>query len=417
MIYDYKIENNVLFLYLDFNQEFAKNKDKKINEYIKQNKINFKGTTIALVVSGAIIATINLKSPITNIDNPINELNYSIALVNNDYDINEVNNSNDIVEENISEITYNTEKEVSNNTNASTSTNKEKITTSNVITNKSSNSTSNDTIEEVIDNNTYVTIKRSNGAYQKLELEEYIIGVVAAEMPASFNSEALKAQAILSRTYALKAINTNKQLTDNSSTQNYKSNEELKTIWGNSYTTYYQKIKDAVISTKGMYLTYKGEIIEAVYHSTSNGKTESAEFVWGNSYPYLISVDSPYDSTNKGFLTIIFMTYDEVSNKLGINVNNNSEIKILSKTSGNRILEISIDGYVYRGVFIRNTLNLRSADFDAELTDTGIKFSTRGYGHGVGMSQYGANGMANNGANYQDILTHYYSNITISKLS
>ena len=235
-------------------------------------------------------------------------------------------------------------------------------------------------------------------------------------MPAAFNTEALKAQAIIARTYALKANSKGQILSDNESTQSYKSNDELKSIWGSNYTTYYNKIKDAVNSTKGAYLTYNGEYIEAVYHSTSNGKTESSSNVWGNYYPYLVSVESPYDNTNPSYEMAKEITYNELSSILGIEINADTEINILGYTTGGRIENITISGNTYTGVKFRNLLGLRSADFDITKNETGITFKTRGYGHGVGMSQYGANGMAKNGYTYKDILKYYYSGVNISYL-
>ena len=160
------------------------------------------------------------------------------------------------------------------------------------------------------------------------------MGVVGAEMPASFHNQALMAQAIIARTYALKANSKGQILSDNESTQSYKDNDELKSLWGSSYNAYYNKIKGAVISTKGMYLTYNGEYIDAVYHSTSNGKTEDSSNVWGNYFPYLVSVESPYDSLNPSFSQDKTITYQELSTKLNTDINIDTDFFIQSKTSG-----------------------------------------------------------------------------------
>lgn len=269
---------------------------------------------------------------------------------------------------------------------------------------------------EVIDNKTYVTVYRTNGTVLTLELEEYIIGVVGAEMPASFHSEALKSQAIIARTYALKAMKNNRVLTDDSKTQNYKDINQLKSMWGSSYNTYYNKIKNAVESTKGIYLTYNGSIIEAVYHSTSNGYTESSINVWGNDYSYLTSVESKYDSINSSFLKETFITYEKISKLLNTTVTKDTNFNILSYTSSNRVDIIEVNGIEYTGVKFRSLLGLRSTDFEIKKQEDGIVFVTKGYGHGVGLSQYGANGMAKNGYTYKQILKHYYKGITISKM-
>ena len=167
-------------------------------------------------------------------------------------------------------------------------------------------------------------------------------------------------------------------------------------------------------STKGIYLTYKGEIIDAVYHSTSNGKTESAKNVWGNIVPYLVSVESPYDETNKTFQQEKVFTYEELSKKLGYAVTNESNLTIERKTEGNRVAEILIDQKNYDGVALRNLLGLRSATFEIIKKEDKVLFNTYGYGHGVGMSQYGANGMAKEGDNYKEILKHFYQGVTLS---
>lgn len=235
-------------------------------------------------------------------------------------------------------------------------------------------------------------------------------------MPASFHEQALMSQAIIARTYALKANSKGQILTDNESTQSYKSNDELKSMWGSSYDAYYNKIKSAVHTTEGIYLTYNGTYIEAVYHSTSNGKTEDATNVWGNYFPYLVSVDSEYDSINPSFLMEKSFSYEELSSKLDMQIDINTEFNVLNRTSGNRIAIIDIGGKTYRGIDIRNILGLRSSDFDIEKTNDGVIIRTRGYGHGVGLSQYGANGMAKAGYTYDQILKHYYTGVVINHL-
>lgn len=262
----------------------------------------------------------------------------------------------------------------------------------------------------------YVKVYRKNNEVLNIELEEYVIGVVAAEMPASFHMEALKSQAIIARTYALKCINNNVILTDTSSTQNYKSNKELKKLWGANYNKYYKKIKEAVNSTKGMYLTYNGQIIEALYHSTSNGRTEDASYVWKNKVPYLVSTSSKYDKTNKSYKVTKTISYKQLTKLLGYKVDKKTTFKIISRTKGNRVYKYKIKNKVYTGVDLRTLLNLRSADFKIKKTNKGITITTYGYGHGVGLSQYGANGYAKNGYKYDKILKHYYKGIKINRL-
>ena len=438
--YDIKKVNNeeVLYLYMDFDSEFAKldkknNKDikKDIKDYINRNNINFKGSVVALVVGGVMVGTITFNKPKVNYNNIVDS-NKIVAIINeNNIDSNIENVEEeittleteeikeDIVEEDIKNNSNNTTNNKTNTINKTNTNNSKQSETSNNNQNSNINQNNNSNEskqEEVVDNNTYVNLYRKNGSVVKIELEEYIIGVVGAEMPASFNTEALKAQAVVARTYAVNTIRSNKKLTDNNSTQNYKSNDELRSMWGSSFNTYYNKVNNAVNSTKGLYLTYNGEIIDAVYHSTSNGYTEDSVYVWGNSRPYLKSVESPYDNTNKSFLYTMFLSYDDISKKLNNVVDINTDFNILNRNSSGRVVDIEINGKTYSGVILRTLLGLRSTDFDIEKSDNGVTFTTRGYGHGVGMSQYGANGMANNGSSYRDILLHYYTGVSVNSL-
>ena len=439
LITGYKIKKvgneDVLYIYLDFNYEFGNFKDtkdnlkKRIKEFIEKNKIAFKGSLVALVVGGMVTGSMNLKENSKPISNISNEILISEKVLDNFsvpdeliVDKNSEENINENIEEKIEvqeKIIGKQEENINNeivNINTNTSpvekheTEQMDVSQQPVI----QEDYEEPVVEEIVDNKTYVSVRRSSGEIQNIEIEEYIIGVVGAEMPASFHSEALKSQAIIARTYALKALSRGQTLTDNESTQSFKDNNQLYSLWGSSYSTYYNKIKDAVLSTEGVYLTYNGTYIEAVYHSTSNGTTENAVNVWGNSFPYLISVDSPFDNTNPSFIQEKTFSYEELSNKLGTTIDINTEFNILGFTSGNRVENIEINGTTYKGTTIRQKLGLRSTDFDITKTETGITFTTRGYGHGVGLSQYGANGMAKNGYSYQEILQHYYPGTIIS---
>ena len=427
-----------LYLYLNFDFEFGSIGDKKenkkiiesIDEFIVKNNITFKGSIISLVVGGILIGNLVLNRPIynKNIDENITpkiieveKLLYVPKIEIKD-DKKEIDNIELIINENIENKEINNKntkfsikQNSDNNINKNNSTN---INLNDSI-NHSNNSSNTNIIEtkekEAIDNNTYVKVKRSNGEIITIELEEYLIGVVGAEMPALFHEEALKAQSVIARTYALKSISQGKILTDTESTQSYKNNSELKSLWGSKYDIYYNKIKNAVNSTKGEYLTYNGTYIDAVYHSTSNGRTENSSNVWNNYFPYLVSVDSKYDSTNPSFIHEIELSYEYLSSKLGTDINNETNFNILGYTEGNRIANISINDKNYTGVEFRNILSLRSASFEIENLENGIKIITKGYGHGVGMSQYGANGMAKHGYSYKDILKHYYQGVVIKK--
>jgi stage II sporulation protein D len=269
-------------------------------------------------------------------------------------------------------------------------------------------------VQEQVAPKQMVTVYRSNGSVLQIELEEYIVGVVAAEMPASFNVEALKAQAILARTYTFKRISRSLTLTDTVSTQEYIDINQMKAKWQGDFQRYYDKIKLAVDSTKGKNITYNGDYIDAVYHSTSNGYTEDSVFVWGNSIPYLKSVDSSWDKSASSYLRTETKDNGSILRILGISISDTTPIEVLTRSTSGRITSIKIGDSVYKGTDIRNLLGLRSTDFDVIVQDGNLVFTTRGYGHGVGMSQYGANGMANSGYTYEQVIHHYYQGVQIN---
>ena len=304
------------------------------------------------------------------------------------------------------------------NTATSTSTPKPSTSTNTTTTKPSTNTSTNNNSNNVTTNVTSGrTIKfNNNGVISNIDLEEYIIGVVAAEMPASFHSEALKAQAVVARTYAMKKSSQGITLVNSTSHQVYYTTTQMKSIWGSSYNTYYNKIKNAVNATKGQVLKYNGSYIEALYFSISNGKTELPSYVWSTNYPYLQVVSSSWDEGLSAAKYTTTMTYAKISSKLGVTVDENSEIKVLSKTAGDRVNEISIAGKPFTGVKVRSLLGLRSADFTIKKTSTGVSITTIGFGHGVGMSQYGANGAAKSGYTYKQILSHYYSGASLINL-
>ena len=235
-------------------------------------------------------------------------------------------------------------------------------------------------------------------------------------MPASFNIEALKAQSIIARTYALNLISKGNTLTDSSSIQKYIDTKEMQNIWSSNYQKYYNKVKEAVSSTKGLTIKYNGKYIDAVYHSTSKGYTEDSINVWNNNIPYLKSVDSVWDKNATSYLREKNLSLEEFNRILGINISNQEDIEILSKTVSGRIDKIKLGDTIFTGLELRTFLNLRSTDFDIEINENNVSITTRGYGHGVGLSQYGANGMANNGYDYKQILEHYYQNTTLEKI-
>lgn len=267
--------------------------------------------------------------------------------------------------------------------------------------------------------NINLTIKDNDTNQETLiDLEEYIIGVVAGEMPASFASEALKAQAIAARTYAIYKQNTKTttyDLTTDVSNQVYITPSQMKENWGNEYEYYYNKIKNCVEETEGLVMEYEGEIISSYYFAMSNGKTEDASLVFGESKDYLISVDSSWDEEIKNYEVTTEFTIDDFCTKLNIS-SANINIKDITRTPSGRVNYITINNQVFKGTEVREKLGLRSTDFTIEVADT-IKVTTRGYGHGVGMSQYGANTLAKSGKTYEEILKYYYQNIDIVKIN
>lgn len=410
MFDNYIIKNETLYIDLNINYDFGNFKNTKTNfkkelkKFLNNLKINF--NKIVLTCSGIIIGSIILTN--NNFNNEVSmkyvpNIDTSIPYIAH-YDNEEKTDDNISVNNDVNETTRNVNNGQIINNNVEKSVNAEYTNVDNTSTNKTTKSS----VSEI-------TVYRSNGSVINLNMTDYLIGVVSSEMPASFNLEALKAQSVLARTYALKAKQTGKKLTDTVSTQSYIDINQMKNKWGNSFNTYYNKIKNAVENTNEEYLSYNGNYIEALYHSTNNGKTESSLDVFGNYYPYLISVSSEYDKNASSYLRTINMPLDTMSNKLGLSLNNDSVISILSYTDGGNIKEININGNNFSGKKVRELLGLRSADFDISISDNNANITTRGYGHGVGMSQYGANGMANAGYSYKDILAHYYPGTTLTK--
>lgn len=410
MFDNYIVKNETLYIDLNINYDFGNFKNtktsfkKELKKFLNNLKINF--NKIVLTCSGIIIGSIILTN--NNFNDEVSmkyvpNIDTSIPYIAH-YSNEEKTDDNIIVNSDVNETEENVNISQDISKNVGNSVNKE----SKIIENTNFNNTTNSSVSEI-------TVYRSNGSVINLNMIDYLIGVVSSEMPASFNLEALKAQSVLARTYALKAKQTGKKLTDTVSTQSYIDIDQMKNKWGNSFNTYYNKIKNAVENTNGEYLSYNGNYIEALYHSTNNGKTESSLDVFGNYYPYLISVSSEYDKNSSSYLRTINMPLDTISNKLGLSLNNDSVISILSYTDGGNIKEININGNNFSGKKVRELLGLRSADFDISISDNNANITTRGYGHGVGMSQYGANGMANDGYSYKDILSHYYPGTTLTK--
>ena len=266
-----------------------------------------------------------------------------------------------------------------------------------------------------------IRVKRSDGNIEEVPFEKYIIGVLAGEMPISFELEALKAQAVASRSYVMKKMAYNKKndydVVDTQDNQVYLDDDYLKEAWKENYTQNINKLKKAVLETKGEYLEYNNEVVEAFFFSTSSGKTENSEEVFALEVPYLKSVDSSWDEkTSPIFNSNNYFTLTEFCNKLSVNCSNKLNVDILTTTSTGRIKKIKINNKTYTGDKIRELLSLRSTFFSISQNGTNITVTTKGYGHGVGMSQYGALGMAKEGYSYDEILKHYYQGVEIKKI-
>ena len=269
---------------------------------------------------------------------------------------------------------------------------------------------------------TYIRVKKlKTDTIVKRPLEEYIGGVLAGEMPISFELEALKAQAVASRSYALKRIEYNKDkkydVVDSIMNQVYLDEEYLKEAWGLNYVKNINKLRTAVNETIDEYLEYDNDVVDALFFSTSNGYTENSENVFNFESDYLKSVESPWDKeVSSAYKSQKTISLSEFYQKLNIPYNKNLNIKILKRSSTNRILLLKINNIEFKGTDIYNKLSLRSTDFEIELLGDKVKITTKGYGHGVGMSQYGALGMALEGYTYVEILSHYYKDTKITKL-
>ena len=268
-----------------------------------------------------------------------------------------------------------------------------------------------------------VRVKRVNkDRIDNVMLEDYVVGAVAGEMPVSFEIEALKAQAVASRSYVLRKINDNKDgsydVVDTTSNQVYLDLDDLKDSWGNNFVNYLNKIRDAVNSTSMEYLEYNGDIANTMFFSTSNGYTEDCSVFFSSDVPYLRSVPSSWDSSvNSNFNYSKKISLRDFYNNLGLDYNSKLNIEILERSSSKRITNIKINGVKFSGKDIYNKLGIRSTDFSIDQDGDKVVIITKGYGHGVGMSQYGAYGMAKEGYSYKEILDHYYKGTKLKKIN
>lgn len=279
----------------------------------------------------------------------------------------------------------------------------------------------NDEIKLIYQSNMNVRVKKvETNEILNVPFEDYIIGVLAGEMPVNFELEALKAQAVAARSYVMKQMEYNKNkeydVVNTISNQVYLDEDYLKKTWKNEYTTKINKIKTAVLETYNEYLEYNGEVVEAMFFSTSVGKTENSEEVFSSSKPYLKSVDSSWDSISPSYEVNYSFSLEEFYNKLNLPYKDNINLEIIETTSTGRIKQIKINDILFKGSTVTSSLNLKSNYFAITQDNKTVNITTKGYGHGVGMSQYGAQAMALNGYNYKEILSYYYQGTYIKKI-
>lgn len=269
--------------------------------------------------------------------------------------------------------------------------------------------------------NVYVT---QEGRMVSMDLEVYVCGVVAAEMPAQNHLEALKAQAIAARTRALKqreaggcANHPGADIcTDSAHCQGWLTQEECRALWGDSCNAYWERITEAASACRGQTLTYEGELITVVYHAMSGGRTEDAQTVFSQALPYLISVESAGEESARGFWQETALSFEEIAQRINAAFPQahltaqevRQTLSIGGYTPTGRVSEMQVGSMSISGPAFRQALGLRSTWFSISSDEEGVTFAQRGYGHGVGMSQVGANAMAADGASYAQILAHYY---------
>ena len=282
-----------------------------------------------------------------------------------------------------------------------------------------------------LDSRTVLKVKNGD-TVEEIDLGTYLVGVVRAEMPASFEEEALKAQAVAARTYTIYKIQTGGNhgeeaniCTDSTCCQAYISEDRARANWGKDADAYEKKVENAVTSTDGETILYGGVPILAVFHSSSAGLTRAAGRVWLNDLPYLQAVDSPEEGEAiPNYYSRVEFSAAAFKEKLLVVAPEadfsgpmDGWLRNAVTDSAGSVETVEAGGVTVKGTQVRSALGLRSACFDWEVQNGKLVFYVTGYGHGVGLSQYGANQMAADGADYQEILTHYYTGVTVEPYS
>jgi len=278
----------------------------------------------------------------------------------------------------------------------------------------------------------FTIVNEENGSKDTLSFENYLIGVVAANMPAGYQPEALKAQAVIARTYALYNMAMlsdgkpdKKDFTTSELGLSYISLDSLKKFWGNDYKNYFTKIEDALVATKDQVLVYDDKLILPVFFDTGCGFTRNASEVWGVDVPYLVSTPSKQDVTSTHYLQIV--EYDvsdllSILNKYYTKISLSQtdffkQIKITSRDSAGYVLKMVLNGQTVTGEEFAKVVGLPSSHFYIEEYDKKARIICNGSGHGIGLSQYGANAMAEEGSLYKQILSYYYTGVKLASVT
>lgn len=270
------------------------------------------------------------------------------------------------------------------------------------------------------------------GEIEEKNIDEYLLGVVSAEMPATYEQEALKAQAVVARTYTVYMIKNSSSkhgeadiCDDSGCCQAWISKEDRLARWDeDKREENWAKIEKAVYETQGKIITYNGEAIDAFFHSNSGGKTENVSTVWGGAdLPYLQTVETSGEDAYSQYFSEVSLFKEEFENKIKqkhadfqIDYNEQECIKVMEYTTGDRVKTIKIGNLNLSGVEVRTLLGLKSANFEVNIDGDNITFTVKGYGHGVGMSQTGANTLAQEGKLYDEIIKHFYTGVEINNL-
>ncbi len=291
----------------------------------------------------------------------------------------------------------------------------------------------NEIVSETISDTPYKVLEISTGEVMEVPVREYVIGAVCAEMPAVFHSEALKAQAVAAHTYAERQRMHERQSptpelcgadfsTDVSQYQGYYTKEQAKQFFGTDFDKNYRRISEAADEVMDYIITCNDQPIISAFHSMSAGVTESAENVWGTAVEYLVPVDSNYDLNAPKYQDEVRFSREVLQNKLetafdGVQLNENlpAWLNVRETSDSGTVLKADVGNMTVTGAEVRNALSLRSSCFEVRYEGEEAIITTKGYGHGVGMSQYGANSMAAEGKTWRDILNHYYTGCTITK--